>query len=46
MVLYTCSAGTHGASVPLIAHPCGVAAQALDRAGHDYTLKTVGVAAA
>jgi hypothetical protein len=42
MVLYTCPAGTHGANVPLFSHPCGVAAQALDRAGHDYTVKTVG----
>jgi glutathione S-transferase len=41
VVLYTCPAGTHGANVPLIAHPCGVAAQALDRAGHDYTVETV-----
>jgi hypothetical protein len=42
MVLYTCPAGTHGAGVPLFSHPCGVAAQALDRAGHEYTVKTVG----
>jgi len=42
MVLYTCPAGTHGADVPLIKHPCGVAAKALDDAGHSYTLKTVG----
>jgi hypothetical protein len=42
MILYTCPAGTHGANVPLISHPCGVAAQALERAGHDYTVKTVG----
>ncbi len=42
MVLYTCPAGTHGGSAPLIKHPCGVAAQALDRAGHRYTVKTVG----
>jgi glutathione S-transferase len=42
MVLYTCPAGTHGASAPVIKHPCGVAAQALDRAGHTYTVKTVG----
>jgi hypothetical protein len=34
MVLYTCPARTHGASAPLIKHPCGVAAQALDAAGH------------
>ncbi|HEY3829665.1 MAG TPA: glutathione S-transferase N-terminal domain-containing protein [Solirubrobacteraceae bacterium] len=42
MVLYTCPARTHGASAPLIKHPCGVAAQALDRAGHSYTVKVVG----
>jgi glutathione S-transferase len=42
MLLYTCGAGTHGANAPLIKHPCGVAAQALDRAGHSYEMKTVG----
>ncbi len=42
MVLYTCPARTHGASAPIIKHPCGVAAQALDRAGHSYTVKVVG----
>jgi len=42
MVLYTCAARTHGASVPIIAHPCGVAAKALDRAGLDYEVKVVG----
>jgi glutathione S-transferase len=42
MVLYTCPAGTHGAEVPLIAHPCGVAAQALERSGHSFTVKRVG----
>jgi hypothetical protein len=42
MVLYTCPAGTHGANVPLISHPCGVAAQALERSGHAFTVKTVG----
>lgn len=42
MVLYTCPARTHGANVPLIKHPCGVAAQALDTAGHAYAVKTVG----
>jgi len=26
----------------LIKHPCGVAAQALDAAGHSYTVKVVG----
>ncbi len=42
MVLYTCPARTHGASAPLFKHPCGVAAQALDAAGHTYTVKVVG----
>jgi glutathione S-transferase len=42
MVLYTCPARTHGADAPLIKHPCGVAAKALDEAGHSYTVKTVG----
>src|ERR1035441_1655676 len=42
MILYTCPARTHGADAPLIKHPCGVAAQALDRAGHAYTVKVVG----
>jgi glutathione S-transferase len=42
MLLYTCPAGTHGASAPLIKHPCGVAAAALDAAGHSYELRTVG----
>jgi len=42
MILYTCPAGTHGAEFPVIKHPCGVAAQALDRAGQAYTVKTVG----
>ena len=42
MLLYTCPAGTHGASAPLIKHPCGVAAKALDEAGCSYEVKTVG----
>jgi glutathione S-transferase len=42
MVLYTCPAGTHGADAPLIKHPCGVAAKALQEAGHSYEHKTVG----
>ena len=42
MLLYTCPARTHGASAPLIKHPCGVAAQALDAAGHPYEVKVVG----
>jgi len=42
MVLYTCPARTHGANFPVIKHPCGVAAQALDRSGHTYEVKVVG----
>ncbi len=42
MVLYTCPARTHGAGAPLLKHPCGVAAHALDASGHSYTLKVVG----
>ena len=42
MVLYTCPAGTHGANAPVIKHPCGIAAKALDDAGHTYAHKTVG----
>ena len=42
MVLYTCPARTHGAGAPLIKHPCGVAAQALDAAGHSYEVKVAG----
>ena len=42
MVLYTCPARTHGASAPLIKHPCGVAAQALDKAGYTYEVKIAG----
>jgi glutathione S-transferase len=42
MVLYTCPARTHGANAPIIKHPCGVAAKALDQAGHGYEVKVVG----
>jgi len=42
MDLYTCPARTHGADFPVVKHPCGVAAQALDKAGHTYTVKVVG----
>ena len=42
MVLYTCPARTHGANAPLFPHPCGVAAQALDRSGYSFTVKMVG----
>lgn len=39
MILYTCNQKTHG---PAFAHPCGKAGKALDDAGYDYELKTVG----
>lgn len=42
MILYTCPARKHGAGGPLVKHPCGVAAKALDEAGHRYELKVVG----
>ncbi len=42
MDLYTCPARTHGANAPLFKHPCGVAAEALDKAGHAYTVKVAG----
>jgi glutathione S-transferase len=42
MVLYTCPARTHGANAPIVKHPCGVAAQALEESGHAYTVKVVG----
>jgi glutathione S-transferase len=42
MVLYTCAARKHGATTPLVKHPCGVAAKALDDAGHRYDLTVVG----
>src|ERR1039458_1566099 len=42
MVLYTCPARTHGANAPIVKHPCGVAAQALDEAGYRYEVKVVG----
>jgi glutaredoxin len=41
MILYVCPAGTHGASGPLLKHPCGVASKALDKAGFTYELKKV-----
>ncbi len=28
--------------MPLVPHPCGIAAQALERSGHTFTVKTVG----
>ena len=43
MVLYTCGFKKTAGDLPAaIAHPCGRAAKALDDAGHDYELKTVG----
>jgi hypothetical protein len=42
MDLYTCPARTHGADTPIVKHPCGVAAQALEKAGHSYSVKAVG----
>ncbi len=42
MDLYTCPARTHGANAPIVKHPCGVAAEALDKAGHTYNVKVVG----
>ncbi len=41
MLLYTCAVGRHGASMPVIKHPCGVAAKALEGAGHAFDLETV-----
>ena len=42
MLLYTCAVGKHGGSMPIVQHPCGRAAKALDDAGHTYDTKTVG----
>jgi glutathione S-transferase len=42
MILYTCRGQTHGATMPLIKHACGVAAKALDDAGHHYEVQVVG----
>ena len=39
MILYTCGQKTHG---PAFAHPCAKAGKALDAAGYEYELKTVG----
>ncbi len=42
MVLYTCTDGKAFGALPgPIAHPCGRAAVALDRAGHTYELRKV-----
>jgi glutathione S-transferase len=42
VILYTCPARTHGATAPLVQHPCGLAAKALDDAGLEYELEIVG----
>ena len=42
MVLYTCAGRKSGAGFPVVQHPCGVAAKALDEVGHRYELKVVG----
>ena len=42
MVLYTCAAQKHGATTPVIKHPCGQAAKALDDGGHAYEIEVVG----
>jgi glutathione S-transferase len=39
MVLYTCGQKTWG---PRLAHPCANAGKALDAAGYEYEIKTVG----
>jgi glutathione S-transferase len=42
MVLYTCQVGKSMGDLPApIAHPCGRAAKALDRAGYEYEHKKV-----
>jgi hypothetical protein len=42
MILYTCAGRNHGGSIPLVQHPCGLAAKALDEAGHQYEIEVVG----
>jgi glutathione S-transferase len=39
VILYTCGQKKRG---PSFAHPCAKAAKALDAAGYEYELKTVG----
>jgi glutathione S-transferase len=39
MVLYTCGQKTKG---PRLAHPCANAGKALEDAGYEYEIKTVG----
>ncbi len=42
MKLYTCPARTIGGTLPVITHPCGRAAHALNQAGLTYEVETVG----
>ncbi len=42
MKLYTCPARTIGGTIPVITHPCGRAAHALNEAGLTYEVETVG----
>ena len=42
MKLFTCPARTIGGTVPVITHPCGRAAHALNEAGLDYEVEVVG----
>jgi glutaredoxin len=42
MLLYTCPARTIAGSAPLVQHPCGKAANALDNAGYTYDTEVVG----
>ena len=42
MLLYTCPGRTSAGSMPIVQHPCGKAAKALDDAGHAYDVEVVG----
>jgi hypothetical protein len=42
VLLYTCAMQKHGSDTPVIKHPCGLAAKALDEAGQEYEIKVVG----
>jgi hypothetical protein len=42
MILYTCPAKKHAGATPILQHPCGVAAKALDKAGFIYDIEVVG----
>lgn len=42
MILYTCGAKKLAGTIPFVAHACGRAAHALDKAGHTYDLQVVG----